>query len=915
MKYVILFFAFFSGLSASNSQSHVISGEVQSATDQSTIPGATVVLEHLKDSSMINGVVTDFNGHFDLTKVQPGNYLLRFQFVGFKTHRIPVNITQDLNVGVVKLDEETTELEEIVVTAKRMSSQQKGDTTQFNADAFKTLNDASGKDLVQKMPGITVQDGTIQAQGEQVTQILVDGKPFFGTDVQAALQNLPAEVIQSIQVFDKKSDKAELSGFDDGERQKTINIVTKPNRRKGQFGKSTGGYGSNQRYLLGTSVNLFNEDRRITITGLSNNVNAIEYSADPNSQGESRTQDGIITTNIIGVNFSDDLGEKIELTGSYLFSHKENEGYSSLTRGYVLTDNNQVYRQESKDNKKNMDHVFNLRFDYDIDSMNRIIVRPNVSLKHDNNNSHFLGNTQVDSGPLNQTENLLTSSNSDYDFNNWAYYSHKFRKKGRAFTFGLHTGYHTNKDDADRLGENVYYGEEEKNQTLVQKSHRDRAGISWEGQFSYTEPIGEKGQMELEYEIGNKLNDSDMRTYDVTEELNQPEPTYVLDSALSNTFKSDYMKHEAEIGYQYRHDKLRFVVEAEYQQAQLQNEQFFPKPYEMQPIFQSILPTVRVDYEFSKTNRIEFDYDTWTREPYIGQLQEVIDNSNPLHLRTGNPDLDQSMNNRFRIRYRGHDPEKEKSFFVYLASSFIQDNITNNTLVAESEIEVSEGVVLQPGSQLSRPVNVDGYWDFRSYVNFGRPIERIKSNMSVFGSINYTNNPAMVNNEVNFVKSGNIRAGFSFSSNISENVDFYFRTRSSFNDVENTLQPSLSTNYFNQSTQFSYDWIIWRGLTYRMDLNHQVNAGLSEGYDTNFLLLNASIGKRIFNNQRGEISMNVYDLLAQNSNIRRNVTEVYVEDIQSNVLQRYFMLTFTYNFRHFSKGTTMEDYEKLHSQE
>src|SRR5690606_15253027 len=161
-------------------------------------------------------------------------------------------------------------------------------------------------------PGINTAEGSLQAQGENIVQILVDGKPFFGTDVKAALQNLPAEIVQNVQIFDKKSDKAELSGFDDGEQEKTINIITKPNSRRGVFGRSSAGYGSNDRYSVGASVNAFNEDQRLTLTGLTNNVNAMDYSADPNSQGEVNPQNGLINTNRIGLNFTDTWGEKVE---------------------------------------------------------------------------------------------------------------------------------------------------------------------------------------------------------------------------------------------------------------------------------------------------------------------------------------------------------------------------------------------------------------------------------------------------------------------------------------------------------------------------------------------------------------------------------------------------------------------------
>lgn len=897
-----------------SAQTYSISGMVRGAEDGAGFPAATVMLLNPEDSAAVTGVVTDFEGIFEIAGVKSGTYILKVQYIGFEplTESIVVE-RQDLDLGALTMKEEATWLSEIKVEARRATGAQLGDTTQFNAAAFKTMRDASAQSLVEKLPGVSLQDGTIQAQGEDVVQILVDGKPFFGQDVKTALQNLPAEVIESIQIYDRQSDKAEMSGFDDGEREKTINIITKPNRRSGQFGKMSAGYGSRGRYLLGTSINFFNEDQRVTVTGLSNNINALGYSADPNSQGETRPQNGIINTQTIGINFSDEWQDKIEISGSYLFSQRKNEGNSFRIRDYILPSNEgQIYRENSNDIQRNQDHSFNMRLEYNINENNRLIFRPYASMKKDQEESYFLGRTTVDGDPLNQTENNRQADNDDYDAGGRLFYSHRFPKKGRSLTLGMNSGYHSNLDEADRLAENNFYGEENRTEILNQYTTRDRTGFSWETNLSYTEPIGKKGQMELEYEIGNDWNDSDRITYDVLEEQDPTEVRLLPDTALSNTFVSDYLSQEMELGYQYKVDKFRIQVEAEYRRSDLMNDQVFPQPFYIERTFENLAPTVRIDYQFSKNKRLDIDYDTYNRAPGISQLQDVIDISNPLRLRTGNPELDQTFTNRFRVRYRSRDPETDQSLYVYMSSSITDNFITNSSTIAGQPILLDEGIILEKGSQLSRPVNLDGYWDFRSYVNYGRPLDFIKSNGSVSGSVNYSRRPGMINEQLNFVNNTNFRVGLSISSNISEQIDFRFSTRSGLNVAENSLRPSLNNNYFYQSTQLTYDWIIWDDIVYRLDLNHRFNNGLAEDIDNSFLLLNMSIGARILKNKRGELSFNVYDLFQQNNNINRNVTELYIEDSESNVLQRYFMLTFNYNLRHFNKGTTEEDYRELH---
>ena len=913
MKYLIctLFsvFSFFQAFS----QQYNINGAIHEGNTDNTFPNVTVTLSTDPDAVFVRETVSSADGSFLFEDIDPGNYMIRVQYLGYEPIEHVLELTENTDVGVLNLLESATALDEVMIDIRPPVGEQKGDTMQFNAGAFQTMKDASAQSLIEKMPGIAAEDGNLQAQGEQIVQILVDGKPFFGTDVNAALQNLPAEVIQSIQVFDKLSDKAELSGFDDGEREKTINIITKPNSRKGLFGKVTGGYGNDDRYMAGASVNAFNEDQRVTITGLSNNVNVTNYSADPNSRSGGRPQNGIINTNRIGIDFSDTWGDKIDINASYLFSHRKNFGEESLMRDYILPDaEGQVYSESSENTRRSADHRFNMRFEYNIDSNNRILYRPRLSIESNKENSFFTGNTMTPAGLLNQTENRLFARSNEVDINNRLLYSRRFAKKGRSFTLELNSGNYLNDDDEDRDAENIYYDETERTEILNQQNVRDHRGFSWEAGASYTEPIGKYSMIELEYEIGNDKDDSDKLTYNLD---GNGEITGIrhLDTALSNTFKSKYLSQEAEIGYQYARERFRIQAEAEFQHASLKNDQTFPSAFVLERTFKSVLPSVRIDYEFSDTKNLEFDYDARTNAPSVDDLQGVIDNSNPLQLRTGNPNLQQSYSNRFRLRYRAYNPQNQRSFFGMIMSSLTDNNVVNSTLIAEEPIEVADGIVLERGSQLSRPVNLDGYWDVRAFANWGTPLNFISSNFNLHGGVSYTHSPGMINEEVNFVNTMRYNGGISISSNISDRIDFNIWTRGSYNTVENSLRPALSNNYFNLSTRLNYNWILWQNLVYRLDVNHQLNTGLSEGYDNSVFLVNMALGKKILKNELGEVSVNVYDLFGQNNNIRRNINETYIEDSRSNVLQRYFMVSFTYNIRYFSRGTTMKDYEDMYN--
>lgn len=912
MKYILSLFLLASTISQVFSQSYSVTGKVKQAGSEVTIPNATILLQSLPDTIQVNGMISDLDGDFEILNVQEGEYLLRVQYLGYENLIRSINVAQDLDLGVISLREEATSLDEVTISARRAQGQQRGDTTLYNADAFKTMKDASAQSLVEKMPGIVMQDGALQAQGENIAQILVDGKPFFGGDVKTALQNLPAEVISGIEIFDQKSDKALLSGFDDGEQKKTINIITKPDRRKGQFGKATVGYGTDDRYLAGASINAFNEDQRITFTGLSNNINLLDYSSDPNAQSNNRPQNGIINTNILGLNYSDNWGEKIKVSASYLYAHRKNTGVRTLFREYVTGENSdQSYTEDSKNTQVRQSHSFDMRFEYNIDEKNRILYRPRLTANFTTENSSFFGQSINSLGPLNQTQNIKTGDYEDYDIFNRIYYSHKFDKPGRSFTLSARTGNHKNDDESIRRAENKYFQPEERTEVINQNISKFRTGYDWSTGISYTEPLGKNGQMEIEYDIGNRVNDSDQLTYDILSE-DPNDPILDLDTALSNSFESKYLTQEVELGYQYKLENMRILVEGEYQNAKLGNEQFFPAEADLERTFKSFMPTVRFDYDISDDTNLEFDYDTDVDAPGVQQLQAVVDNSNPLQLRTGNPLLKQSYTNRMRIRFRSNNPENDRSWFLFAQYRIVEDAISNSSLIAEETTELPGGIILEKGSQLFVPVNLNGYKDFRSWVSYGIPLDFVRSNFNLSGGYSNTKRPGQVNGELSFNNSSRVSTGISLSSNISDQVDFNISARFSYNDVKNTLNPSLDNNYYYQRTRVNFSWIIWEGFIYRLDVNHQLNTGLSEGFDANVILMNMSLGKKIFSNQRGEISLNVYDLLGQNNSVYRNVTDTYVEDVQNNVMQRYFMISFSYNLRHFNKGTSMDDYNELH---
>ncbi|WP_066838536.1 outer membrane beta-barrel protein [Rufibacter ruber] len=896
-------------------QGVAVTGTVSSALYKETLVGATVQLVRLPDS-VRTAVGTDKEGNFRFPAVSPGTYAVLVNYLGHSPLSKAVQVQQTpVHLGQLVLQQGATLLQEVQVVGQVPPGTQKGDTTVFNAAAFKVADDASAEDLVTKLPGVTITDGKVQAQGEDVRQVLVDGKRFFGEDANTALRNLPAEVIENIEIFDKKSDQAEFSGFDDGNRAKTINIVTKKNRRTGQFGKVAAAVGPDKKYMAGASVNFFKGERRFTVNGLLNNINLQDFSVGEAPGGGMRGAGaaavaggaGITTTNTLGFNYTDLWGKKIEVSGNYNYSNNRNENNRFVFRDYL---NSQYYEQENRDNSFNTNreenHQFNFRFDYKPNDRNRLLIRPRITVQRNDTYSTLVSRSVYDSNPDNEAydQALLTtrdnSSNQEalsYNLSNDLDFSHRFNKPGRTITLGLNTIKTFTDGDNYQLTNVTDYLQPQKSNYLNQHIQTDRNGFTWRGNVALGEQVGPKARVQASYSISNRQEDSERLAYDWEENAYTH-----LNTRLSNAFESEYLRQQGKATYLYNSDKLRVQLETVYQNANLQNQQEFPAPYQMDRTFHNFLPGAQLEYKFSKTKNLQLDYSTNVDAPSVTQLQEVVDNTNPLRFRVGNAGLVQEYRNTVNVRYRSFNLETNRVFTFFVNAARTDDYITNSTTETNLESEpLLAGLNPGTGAQLIRPVNLDGSWSTRAFMSFGQPVSFIKSNVSVNGSVGYNKTPGLFNREQFFSTSTNYGLGVSLSSNISENVDFNASTRSNYNVITSTLRNrNNNNNFFTQNSSLRANLKFWRGVIYRTELSHQYNAGLSGGINPHITLLNMSLSKRVFKSQKGEISLSVNDVLGQNVSVSRTLSDAFVQDVQSTVLQRFFLLTFSYNIRSFN---------------
>ncbi|MBK7174015.1 MAG: outer membrane beta-barrel protein [Bacteroidales bacterium] len=913
-------------------QEFTVSGILLNQEDQKPLVGATIKLVSMKDTTQFRYSSSLREGDFSFEKVQKGPYRLEVTYIGFEKYTQVFGTGKGSNLGKISLKPASTSLGEIDIQGTAVRAEQKGDTTQYNADAFKVTQDASTEDLIKKMPGITVENGTVKAHGEEVKKVLVDGKQFFGEDPSVTLKNLPAEVVDKIQVFDKLSDQAAWTGFDDGSGQKTLNIVTRNARNSGQFGKFSAGYGSDDRYLLGANVNFFEGQRRITLLGMSNNVNQQNFSADDviGSSGNSRQpgmgggrmgggnfqmgpQSGIFSTNAIGVNYTDAWGKKISFNVSYFLNNGITSTDKLINRQYILGgENTRYYKESSNSRTDNTNHRLNLRVEYNPDSNNSIILTPRLSIQ-DNQSNSFSGASTAGE-PLYLPENLLnTSSNNNesladgYNFNNELLYRHKFLKKGRTVSINLGTGV------SNRYRENyvdtrsIYYQQQagSSNDTVNQFGKSLTNGLSLSSNLVYTEPVGKNSQVQLNYNIAWSQNDNDKKTYNYASD--QLEYS-LFDTLLSSIYDNEYLTHRLGTGYLYQTEKMNLNAGITYQYADLKGNTSFPLADSTQVGFNSILPNLMVNYKFSKVTNLRLIYRASTNAPSTSQLQRVLDNSNPVLLSTGNPGLNQEVRHFATTRFSHSNQDKTRNLFAMLFFQMTQDYIGNSTLVAFNDTLVN-GQEVKKGSQLTIPQNLDGAWNTRALFTFGFPVKPIRSNLNFNTGVSYNRLPSLINALANTSNTYGLNLGAVLSSNINEKVDFTFTYNLNYNLVENTLQPDLDNNYFFQIGSVQFNWEFWKGFFFQNSLTYQQYSGLSSDFQDRYTLWNFNLGKKLFKKKSGEIKLSCYDILDQNKSLTRTVTDTYIEDANTVVLRQYFMLSFTYNLRNFT-GKAPESNER-----
>lgn len=930
--------------SVQTNQTYAVRGRVLDERGEAVV-GAEINLK--QEEQNILSSFSGLDGAFELEDLNPGTYELEIYYVGYQVYRQSISITDNsYNLDNIELKPSKEELEAVTVIGEVRAVKQDGDTTMYDARAYKTNPDATAEDLIRKMPGIDLSDGQPKAQGEQIGKVLVDGKPFFGDDVNATLRNLPAEVIASIQIYDERSEQSRFSGFDDGNTTKTLNIVTREDKRQGVFGKVYAGYGADtdfekDYYNAGFAINSFKGNQRITLLGQTNNINIQNFSSEdlgisqgggrggrgggggrPGGGGRGRMgggpggggspdgdmfmpRNGITTTHALGLNYSNQWTNKFKISGSYFFNNARTNALEDIRRTYVgETSAGQYYTENNVSQSEEFSHRINARMEFQPDSSHYFIFEPSLRIQNTRSNSEVLSKNFFDEAhPLNATQNTYTSDGAAVQGSYSLFYNYQFAKPRRTLSLYNMSGFNNRNSESYLMAVNTFEDTALDYET-DQQSLLDNKGWNTYANLNYTEPLNEKYTLLANAGIRYLYSESDKKTYDADSITHRYEH---LNTELSNEFVSRYTTPFAGLAIGYKDAKIMWNAGANYQYALLDNERVLPYENNIKKGFQNILPYAMFTYDLGNGSSIRLRYRTSTNTPSVNQLQDVIDNSNPLILRTGNPELNQNYQHRLFANYRTSNPMNNSTFFAMIMSEITQDYVANHTIIAQEDMEV-DGVSLARGMQYIKPVNLNGQYRLMGHTNYGIRVKPIKSNLNLSLMLGTTRTPGMINNELNYAQNNTVGVGLGLSSNISEYIDFNVSTNANYSNVKNTLNTSANNAFYNQTSRLDINYLTPFGLFVNTQLQHQYYEGIGNDFSQNFLLWNAAVGYKFLKNRQAEVRLQAYDILNQNQAISRTFTDIYTQDTRSNVLTQYFMLSFTYNLRYFKGNSTEKDF-------
>lgn len=901
-----------------------IEGIVYEDTMEDTFGQAGIRILNAKDSAYVSGTSTLDNGYFSVS-LSPGKYIVNVSFLGYSPLYKEVNvINKPINIGNIILKSDDVMLSEAVVVAKAAEIAVKGDTVEYNADSYKVQPSAVVEDLVKKMPGAEVDaNGKITINGKEVKKILVDGKEFFAADPNMASKNLPAAMVDKLQVLDRKSDMSLMTGFDDGEEETVINLTVKRGMKQGLFGSATGGLGNKDRYGVSTNVNYMHNENQFIFIGGSNNTNNEGFTDNAgNSFRGLRSgslnfggQNGISKSTTGGFNFSISPSDKLKWGGNIRYGNADNDVKASQYKEIYSTKGEQYNQYEYTERwGNNISNNFSadLRFEWNPDKETKVIFTPSVQVGNNKSNeySDYITQYTVDtlnygsSSNFNDGQTRSTSGKLDI--------SRELGKKDRILSVSLSGGYNDLDSDGLQWSKTTYIGNDSipgSIQEINRKSRQKNNGYNWRTYVSYVEPIGRNNFIQLNYSIRQSHSVSDRKSFN----LNDQQEYAIVDTTATKKLENNFLNQQIGLNFKSVREKYNYTIGFSLQPSNSESwTTTVSKEYKLSNNVLNFSPVAQFNYMWSKRHNLRLDYDGSTSQPTTTQLSSIRDESNPLNITYGNPDLKPAFTNRFRIRFQNFNPEQSSALMFFGGLTFSSNDIVQKSINKDN------------GTRETTYDNINGNYNAQLRAIYSTPLKNKKFSINTMSFVRYSSTNSYINESKNAASTINLaenigvrfRTDLLTSLNKNGSIEVGLRANINYSNTENSLENQKPQRMISHGGTFNINANLPYNLYVDTDLNYSANNSSISAYKLNEWLWNASLAKDIDINIKkkqygtGTIKLNLYDILQQRTNISQSISSSQYSETITSTLPPYFMVSFIYKFRIFKNGFKDSDVNK-----
>ncbi len=895
------------------SQEMRISGIVVDTNGKTPLPNTIAMAVRMRDSLLLAYNRADENGRFELKNIPMDTFTLIISHPQHEERNYyiigsPENL--EIDIPIIKMYGKSKELEEMVIYAYKDPIYFKGDTLVYVADSFKVGPNAVVEDLLKKLPGIEVdQDGKIKSQGQEISKVLVDGDEFFGSDPTIATKNLGANAIESVQVYEKN----DVGQFGSEDKIKVLDLKLKDDAKKGYFGKVSGAsdFGLAQRdrpfYEGELLFNRFNSTQKLSVFALGTNTprsnfgwnDANRFGLDNESSDgnpfnpfENNNANGIPRTLKAGIYFSDKIGKKknTKIGFNYTYYNTELRTNTGSRTQFFLTDTTYFTDDSTSNLSRSESHMINLSLDSQLDSLTNLVVKPTFRLdKGLTDNNTITSYLSSDSIPSLQSFANNKNKSTGIDGGLTLGLTRKFMKPRREVKFDYYFNYVDNQTDGNLNTRTNVTMFPALNDTVDQSKSNYNTSMTNNLFASYTEPLGEffKATIMYNYKIENL--DQDRSTYDF---VGGSYSAYRAD--LSNIFETNRNEHKAGLKLQMDKTKHMAFVRMDVRNVDIYNINLVNNNSINQNIT-NFLPSARYQFKPNMSKQLQINYNTYSNQPAINDLQPVQDNSNPNRLKVGNPDLEPNYGHSLNAWYNSWNPMKG-SFIWAGMNLYLDNNAFASSMTYDSF-----------GRMLTQTVNVDGNFYSSAYGGAGIPIKgkTIQVHPNVVVGYNHYSN--FINGEKNITDNVNVGGGGEFRFQW-DSLEFNLGGRYDWNSPKSSLSSASNTPYGVQVYNGRVTWRLPKGFQLKSDFRYTINNQLADGYNINYFIWNAEISKSFLKTENLIVGLIGNDILNQNINAGRTVTGNMVVDNRTQVISRYFLLKLTYKFNHTK---TREDEPKF----